>query len=120
MHFIKSTILPNKYLTTIKKKMITIVVLNLTDILFTHLLISTGSFVEANNFMKSIVQSPISSVLIKTFVPILLFCLIWGRLLLLSDKQLRIANWIINIGLVFYVCINILHLVWVGMWLVIR
>jgi hypothetical protein len=120
MNYIKSTILTNKYLITIKEKMITIVILNITDILFTQMLISTGSFIEANNFMKSIVQNPLSSILLKTFIPILLFSLIWGSLSRLPNKQLRIANQIINVGLGMYICINIFHLLWVGTLLMFR
>ena len=56
---------------SIRKKLITLYILNITDIIFTLFLVNTGMFIEANAIMAPVVNNmQILSLIIKIAVPL--------------------------------------------------
>lgn len=98
-------------LKTIRLKLAAIYVLNVTDIIFTLYLLSTGIFIEANSIMKSIIGNDMTFS-IKVMLPAILIAYIAVRLSRASDKQLHGANIIVNLCLIFYAAINVFHIIW--------
>lgn len=105
--FVKS-----KELQYIKNKFVILYILNVVDIILTLLLLRTGMYQEANIFMKSVINNEILSCIIKFTVPLILLMYIYMRMQKASEKQLDQANLIINVPLLFYVAIDLLHIVW--------
>ncbi|WP_275372713.1 DUF5658 family protein [Clostridium tertium] len=93
----------------IKPKFIMLYILNVTDILFTHLLIGTGLYMEANIFMVRIVSNVWLSIFIKITIPALLLLILYYRISKASLKQLKYSNIALNIIITYYLIINILH-----------
>ena len=97
----------------IKRKLITIYILNVTDIIFTIFLVNTGLFLEANAVMAPLVNNrQILSIIVKVAIPALLLIAVYQRMKDATEKQLYQSNLIINGGLIFYGLINIFHVVW--------
>lgn len=107
MLFIKTYTFEN-----IKYKLLILYLLNVTDILFTLLLLSTGLFMEANHVMVSAVQSSSASFILKIVLPAVLLLFIHFRMKKASETQLKHSSIILNIITGFYIMINISHLVW--------
>ena len=104
--FIKTYTLEN-----IKYKLLVIYLLNVTDILFTILLLSTGLYLEANVLMIKALESIIGSFILKILFPaVLLFCL-YIRMKKANETQLKQSNIIINIATAVYSIINLWHLI---------
>jgi hypothetical protein len=74
------TFIKDYNLESIRKKLILLYILNVTDILFTLLLLQTGYFTEVNIFMMKAVQSPVISVLLKIILPAALLFYIFKRM----------------------------------------
>lgn len=92
--------------------------LNVTDIILTLTLLQTGMFEEANNVMVNVVESPILSIMLKIVgIGLLVYYLI-KRMLLATDKQLYISNYIINGAIGIYIIINLMHLVYIFLYLI--
>ncbi|MGL4773583.1 MAG: DUF5658 family protein [Clostridium sp.] len=89
--------------------------LNVTDILFTLLLLRTGCYVEVNGLINLIVGNPFFASFVKIVIPAVLLFLIAIRMRKATFNQLRVSNWLTNGILIFYVGINISHLIWIGM-----
>ena len=104
----------NHTLENIKHKLLILYLLNVTDILFTLLLISTGLFMEANIVLKKAVQSVPASILLKVVLPAVLLFYISLRIKDASVKQLKQSNIILTIVTVGYTLINISHLVYIS------
>lgn len=100
-------------LDSIRKKFVFIYLLNVSDIIFTLLLLQTGAFVEGNFFMRGVVQSNTLSFVMKLGVPALLLCIIYVRIKKATERQLAAGNLLINVCLVLYVAINISHIFWI-------
>ncbi|MBU3142493.1 hypothetical protein KPL50_02935 [Clostridium sp. CF012] len=107
MFFIKTYTFEN-----IKYKLLLLYLLNVTDILFTLLLLSTGLFMEANFLMAKAVQSISSSFILKIVLPAVLLLYIYLRMKKATGTQLKQSNLILNIITGVYIIINISHLVW--------
>jgi len=108
-----SLLFKDRRLSLIKKKLILLYLLNVTDIIFTLLLISTGMFMEANFVMEPIItNNPLLGLGIKIVIPFVLFVWVFYRMKNASDKQLYHSNIIINICLIFYGLINLSHVIW--------
>ena len=105
--FIKTYTLEN-----IKHKLLILYFLNVTDILFTLLLLSTGYYMEVNLLMVNAVQSLLASFILKILLPAVLIFYISIRIKKASEAQLKMSNIIINMATGFYVAINISHLIW--------
>jgi hypothetical protein len=105
----------NYNLEAIKKKIILLYLLNVTDIIFTILLLQTGYFAEVNIFMVKTVQSPIASILLKVIFPAMLLYFIYKEMKTAEDQQLRVSNIAVTISLTIYSLVNLTHLVWVAL-----
>ena len=71
-------ILSNYKLEALRTKFIIIYLLNVTDVIFTLLLLRTGGFLEVNGIMRNIIDNEVMSIAIKIFVPLVLFILIYS------------------------------------------
>jgi hypothetical protein len=105
----------NYHLESIRKKFILLYLLNVTDIVFTLLLLQTGYFEEVNLLMAGAVQSPLVSLLLKVVLPAGLLYFIYRRIRSADASQLKASNIAVNISLTIYSLVNISHLVWVAL-----
>lgn len=97
---------------SIKYKLLILYLLNVTDIFFTLILLSTGFYMEANFLMTKAVQSFFASFILKILLPAALLSYIYIRMKSASKKQLKQSNIIVNIATAIYASINILHLIY--------
>lgn len=104
----------NYSLKNIKNKLLMLYILNVTDMIFTLLLLDTSYFIEANILMSKVVQSSPISFLLKVVLPAVLFICLYLRMKNASVPQLKISNFIINITTSLYILINISHIIWFG------
>ncbi len=100
---------------TIKKKFILLYLLNVTDIIFTVLLLQTGYFEEINILMVKAVESPVAIVLLKIVLPAVLLFYIYNRIKKADNSQLKASNIALNISLTIYTLVNLSHVVWVAL-----
>lgn len=107
----------SKELHTIRNKFILLYILNITDIIFTLLLIETGMFQEVNFFMQPIIQNKPIILFLKAIVPLLLLFYVYIRMHKATQKQILQATIIIDLCLFFYLIINCSHVVWAIMYL---
>jgi len=105
--FIKNYSLP-----VIKKKFILLYLLNVTDIIFTVLLLKTGYFQEANILLAKALNNPLLSLLLKIILPAVLLIYIYKQIKDADSSQLRASNVAVNISLTIYSLVNLSHLVW--------
>jgi hypothetical protein len=88
MSFITSA-LKTRDLGSIRKKLITMYILNVTDIIFTLLLINTGMFLEVNAVMVRIVNNrQLLSIMVKAVIPFVLLLWVYKRMIKATVKQL--------------------------------
>jgi len=97
----------------IRKKLILLYILNVSDILFTLALLRTGLFQEINIFMVSVVESPLISIILKIILPAGTLYYLYKRIRLTDAKQLRAANIGLLISLTLYSLVNLSHILWV-------
>ncbi len=98
---------------SIRRKLITIYIFNVTDIIFTVFLVNTGMFLEVNAIMALIVNNrQLLSIIIKVVIPFVLIFSVYQRIKEATEKQLYQSNIIINGCLIFYGLINVSHVVW--------
>jgi len=102
----------NYSLKNIKNKLIVLYILNVTDIIFTLLLLSTSFYMEANIFMVKVVQSIPSSFLLKVVLPAIMITFIYFRIRSATEQQLNKSNILINSVVIIYALINVSHLIW--------
>lgn len=95
-----------------KIKFITLYLLNVTDILFTIFLLSTGLFEEGNFLMDKMLTNKNFALLFKILIPAILLIYIYIRMASASDEQLKYANVLIKICIILYFIINITHIIW--------
>lgn len=103
-------------LENLRTKILALYLLNVTDILFTLLLLNTGHFIEANVFMADVVEKPIACLTLKVLLVALLLRYICIRMKKATIKQLKQSNIFINGILAFYILLNISHLIWTLMY----
>ena len=101
----------NHTLENIKFKFLILYLLNVTDILFTIFLLSTGLFLEANFLMAKAVQSLPTSFMLKIVLPAVLLLCLYIRMRKANETQLKQSNIIINVVITAYSIINLWHLV---------
>lgn len=99
----------------VKKKLILLYLLNISDIIFTLILLNTGFYMEVNFLMKTAVQNPLASFALKAILPGILIIYLFIRMQKATDKQLKQSNFIINCAIIIYLLINISHLLWVAL-----
>jgi len=107
-----TTFIKNYSLKNIKHKFLILYLLNLTDIIFTLLLLHTGLYMEANALMVKAVQSLVSSFILKVVLPAALLGYLYIRMTKATETQLKKSNLIITIVISIYFLINVSHLVW--------
>ncbi len=105
----------NNEIYSIRKKLILLYILNVTDILFTIALLRTGYFREMNVLMVQAVQNPLLGFIIKIIFPAILLRFLYKRLSLADNEQLEATNIGILISLAMYTLVNISHLVWTAL-----
>ncbi|MTI71068.1 MAG: hypothetical protein FH751_12535 [Firmicutes bacterium] len=108
------TLLKNYSYENILNKILLLFILNATDIVFTLILLNSGFCLEANPFMVNIVQSPLKSFIFKIILPAILLMYLTIRLKKANNHQLKVSNVLINIMTIFYLTINIFHLIWLS------
>lgn len=102
--------------TDIRNKMILIYILNVTDIIFTLILCSTGYFMEANPLVAVFTSNSVAALLAKCLIPAVLLIYLFIRMKSATEQQLKKAN-IVMVGLlVFYVLINVSHITWLSLY----
>lgn len=109
------TFIKNYTLDAMKKKFILLYVLNVTDIIFTMLLLQTGYFEEVNLLMVKAVQSPLVSLMLKVVFPAALLMYLYHSIREVDEAQLKISNIAVNISISIYSFVNLTHLVWVAL-----
>lgn len=102
-------------LTNIRKKLILLYFLNVSDLIFTLALLETGFFREVNIFMVNAVENPFVSIVLKVVFPAGLFYYLYKRIRLSDASQLKATNIGLLISLTLYSFVNISHLVWVAL-----
>jgi Domain of unknown function (DUF5658) len=107
MEFIKDYSLEN-----IKSKLAILYILNLTDIVFTIILVNTGYYFEANFLIANVVKDYTASFLIKVLLPATLLLYIYFRMQKANDYQLRVSNILISLAVGLYATINAFHILW--------
>lgn len=105
-------LLKNSSIYTLQNKLTGIYILNTLDILFTISLLKTGLFQEANALMINIVDNNLLSILIKLILPALLIIYVIVHLGELPDGNLKVCNFFINIVLIIYTTITVLHVLY--------
>lgn len=101
----------------IKRKIIAIYLLNVADIFFTLFLLDTGSFYEGNTIMRGAIGNKSLSLFVKIVIPLLLLIYIYIRMKKADQRQLYLSNIAINICLGFYLIVNVLHIIWITLYL---
>jgi hypothetical protein len=99
-------------LINIRKKLIILYILNVSDLIFTLALLETGFFRELNIFMVNAVQNPIISIVLKIVFPAALLYFLYRRISLSDSEQLRATNVGLLMSLTLYALVNISHIVW--------
>ncbi len=106
-----------KNIDNLKTKLIAIYALNLTDILLTLSLQSTGVFYEGNPVMALFMGSTVFALAVKLVLPAALLALLQYRLRGAAPPQLKKANLLICALLALYALINLSHIVWSAVYL---
>lgn len=101
----------------VKYKFALIYGLNVTDILFTLVLLGTGEFFEGNILMEPIVANATASIALKVLLPIVLIYFLLRRMRGATESQLKTSNIFINVCLALYVIINLSHISGIGLYL---
>lgn len=89
----------------------TLYVLNVTDYIFTLILLSSGLFIEANPVMNTPINTPWGFVL-KCIVPLMLVTYLHIRFCMSEPRHPRATRILLNIILVYYMIINTFHIFW--------
>lgn len=99
----------------VKRTFIGVYILNVTDAIFTLLLLNTGLFVEANVFMRKIITNAPLSLSVKILIPLFLMGYVFYRLnhTATTFKVLLVTKIGLFTTLGFYVIINLLHLFYI-------
>ena len=98
-------------LENIKTKLILLYFLNVSDLLLTLLLLSTGFYFEANILMAEVIKSTAATLFIKLILPAILLATLYMRIKKATNKQRRISNYVINPVAILYIIINIFHFI---------
>lgn len=98
---------------TIKMKLIILYLLNILDIIFTLLLLSTGLFMEMNGLLVNHLDNPIKVMILKVFLPAFILLYLYLRIQKATQKQLIHSNIVINLAASLYTLINISHIIWI-------
>ncbi len=84
-------------------------ILNLSDYIFTLILLSTGYFVEGNFLLSGSITN-LGGFVLKCIVPLILLFIIRCRLCSLPVTKIKTVKYILNGGIAFYILVNAFHL----------
>ena len=87
--------------------------LNITDYLFTLILISSGLFVEANPILQSDIGGT-GGFIMKCILPLILLLYVKIRFCTRMSEHKRAVNVLIYIILFYYAAINLMHVFWLS------
>lgn len=104
----------------IKPKLAAVYALNVTDILLTLALQYTGAFREGNPVMALFMENAAAALAVKLVVPAALLALLVFRLHGATEAQRRKANRLVCALLALYVLVNISHIVWSAVYLLVQ
>jgi len=102
----------------IKGKLLILYGLNIIDLLSTLFLVNTGFFIEANPIMAHFMDGPLNTVLFKLAMPATLIVALAARLRTATPDQRRKSNHLINLLLLVYMAVAVLHIVWITVYYV--
>ncbi len=94
-------------------KLLLLYTLNITDYLFTLILISSGLFVEANPILQSDISGA-GGFLMKCVLPLILILYVKIRFCTKMPENKRAVNVLIYIILFYYAAIDIMHIFWLS------
>jgi len=98
----------------IYRNLVIIYALNVLDLLMTLFLQNTGRFKEANPVMAVFISDTLGAMAAKIIVPALLCVYLAVRMNGASPEQLEKSHSGIVWLMIFYIGVNMLHLVWCG------
>ena len=98
-------------LENIKSKLLLLYFLNIADIIFTLILLSTGYYFEANILMAEVVNNTAATLLLKIILPAILLAVLYQRIKIATNKQRKISNYAISPVAILYMLINIFHFI---------
>ncbi len=100
--------------TKFDKKLAWLYLLNVSDYIFTLILLSSGNFIEANPMLNA----PINSVwgfVLKIIVPLMLVTYVHIRTVIAPPVHIRVISILLNIIIGYYAIINAFHLLWLSL-----
>lgn len=103
----------------LRNKLFLIYILNVTDIIFTLILLKTGSFYRANSLIRVLMSNSLLSLFIKLVVPLLLIHIIIKAIKKASYRQLYFSNIVANIFLGLFIAVNLFHSFCTGVYVII-
>lgn len=95
----------------IRRKLIVLYVLNVTDLIFTYHLLATGFFYEWNGFVRLLMNSDAATAGVKIVLPAVLLSYVAVRMNDATDRQLQQASLLVNLMLFPYMLLNVWHIV---------
>ena len=93
------------------RKLFFLYALNLCDWLCTSVLLRTGRFFEANPVMSPVMRGFLPALLIKGLLPLALTLLCAVLFKLSGETDSRFTTVLLNIGIIAYTLVNLLHVV---------
>ena len=102
-------------LLTVKNKydyrLLSLYALNVTDYIFTLILLSSGLFVEANPIMSTPING-FGGFALKCILPLILLTYLHIRFCISDPKHPKTTRFLLNSILVYYTAINVFHIFW--------
>jgi hypothetical protein len=94
-----------------KDKFIWIYILNVTDILFTQLLLTTGQGYEVNILMRGLVKIPLFAIAVKVIFIGVLLIIALKYLKGATNKELKTIKVVTYLVLGLYIFLNVSHII---------
>lgn len=98
----------------LRRKLVLLYALNLSDILLTMILLSSGGFRELNPLMAAALQSGAATVLVKLILPGTVLVWLYAALRRSKPRQMKVCNRVINAIVIGYLAVNLMHLGWMA------
>lgn len=92
-------------------KLIVLYILNVTDYIFTLILLSSGHFIEANPLLYTGING-VGGFVLKCVVPLVLVLYLHIRFIFGKPKNQKAVNLLLNIILSYYAFVNLMHIFW--------
>lgn len=99
-------------LTIFDSRIIIIYALNVSDYIFTLILIQSGMFEEANPILSAPINN-FGGFLLKCIVPLILLLYLRHRFRAAAEKQIKPIKYILDCTIGIYAIINIFHICWI-------